>query len=583
MTGVRRRGAALPRGILLPALLLWPPLQACGAGAGGGDPDPAGFTRAGGGAHVAAHEEEVAAHAAEAGAQGWGRDHAHDLPAVASVPEDANRGFPAPERIRSGPVGPARVLRVGPEGEFSTIGAALAAASPWDTVTVAPGVYRERLRVDRPAVLRGEGWPVVDGGGVGHVVEALAPLEISGFVLRGSGQRVDTEDAGLMVRGAPARIEGNRLEDVFFGIYLKDAPGSLIRGNAVRGKPLPFSRRGDGIRLWHSSRTRIAGNAVEETRDVVVYFSDGLSVEDNLVRGGRYGLHYMYSHHNSFRRNRFEGNQVGAFIMYSRDIELRENVFAAAEGMGGMGLGLKDSDRVRAEQNLLVGNAIGIYLDNSPTGRDVTNRFEGNLLLRNGTGVHLLPAVRGNEFRGNDFVKNRRPVAVAGGAAARQAAQNEWRGNYWTEYAGFDADGDGAGDTPFAHARLVDHLVSRHPDLQLFALSPALRLVDALSRFFPLLRPEPVAVDPAPALEPRALRRWREAPPVAPAAAAGGRDPSGPTRVGQGGTEAAERERGFPGGAAVAWAGLAGLSLTGLAAGLRLPRSRRRTAAEGAG
>ena len=38
-----------------------------------------------------------------------------------------------------------------------------------------------------------------------------------------------------MVRDATARVDGNRFEDVFYGIYLKNAPGSFIRDNLIEG------------------------------------------------------------------------------------------------------------------------------------------------------------------------------------------------------------------------------------------------------------------------------------------------------------------------------------------------------------
>ncbi len=317
-----------------------------------------------------------------------------------------------------------------------------------------------------------------------------------------------------MVRGAPAVIEDNRIEDTLYGIYLKDAPGSTVRGNAIRGKDFPPPRRGDGIRLWYSPRSTIADNEVMRVRDVVIYFSDSLRVTDNVIRESRYGLHYMYSDDNRFERNRFEANEVGAFIMYSKGIRLESNVFANAEGPSGMGLALKDADRIDAVDNLIVENAIGVHLDNSPGERDATNRFSGNLVLLNGSGVRLLPSVRGNVFEGNSFVANDRPVEVAGGAARDQAGQNRWGGNHWSAYAGFDSDADGVGDTPFQHARIADELLSRHPELRVFSGSPALSLLDVLGRFFPLIEPEPVAVDSVPRVRAAALERWRSHPPV---------------------------------------------------------------------
>ncbi len=417
----------------------------------------------------------------------------------------------------------AQALRVGgPDARFARIGDALAAAAPGDTIHVAPGVYRERLTISRPVTLLGGSrppspgatGPVIDGGGTGHVIEATAALTLRGFVIRASGQRVDAEDSGVMVRGAPAVIEDNHIEDTLYGIYLKDAAGSTVRGNVIRGKNLPAPRRGDGIRLWYSSGSTLSDNEVIRVRDVVIYFSDSLRVTDNVIRDGRYGLHYMYSDDNRFERNRFEGNEVGAFIMYSKDIRLESNVFANAEGPSGMGLALKDSDRIEAFENLIVENAIGVHLDNSPGELDATNRFTGNLVLLNGSGVRLLPSVRGNVFEGNSFVANDRPVEVAGGAARGQAGQNRWGGNHWSSYAGFDSDADGVGDTPFLHARIADELLSRHPELRVFSGSPALSLLDALGRFFPLIEPEPVAVDSVPRVNAEALERWRSSPPV---------------------------------------------------------------------
>ncbi len=58
----------------------------------------------------------------------------------------------------------------------------------------------------------------------------------------------------------PARcIENNVLENVLFGIYLKSAADSVIRGNTIGGKDLAVQRRGDGIRIWQSHRTLIEG------------------------------------------------------------------------------------------------------------------------------------------------------------------------------------------------------------------------------------------------------------------------------------------------------------------------------------
>jgi hypothetical protein len=91
--------------------------------------------------------------------------------------------------------------------------------------------------------------------------------------------------------------------------------------------------------------------------------------------------------------------------------------------------------------------------------------------------------------------------------------------------------------------------MSRYPDFQLFSLSPALRLVDALSHFFPLLRPEPVVVDSTPLLNSQAPERWRAA------------RAESTVRAADGGPRAS---------AGLMWLGLLVLSMTALWKGTRL-------------
>ncbi|MGD2216915.1 MAG: nitrous oxide reductase family maturation protein NosD [Gemmatimonadales bacterium] len=388
-----------------------------------------------------------------------------------------------------------QALNVGPAGRYPTIGAALAAARPGDTIRVAAGVYREKIVVELPVVLVGAGRPVIDGEGEGSVVQLRAPAVFSGFEVRSSGRLLDREDAGVLVSADSCVISDNLLEDVLFGIYLKDSDGSRVIGNRVVGKDRALGVRGDGIRLWNSNGVLVEDNVVRRTRDVVIYFSHGLIFRNNLVTDGRYGLHYMYSSNNLFERNEFARNDVAAFIMYSSDIVLRDNIFGQASGQSGFGIGLKDADQIEVAQNLIVQNRVGLYLDNSPAASDAENRIEGNVFAFNDVALGLLPAVRRNTFAENSFIANMRDVSVSGGGTA---LANRWAGNRWDGAAAWDADGDGELDLPYRVDRLSDDLFARYPQLRLFELSPAAAALDALGRFFPLLEPQPIIVDSTP-------------------------------------------------------------------------------------
>ena len=137
------------------------------------------------------------------------------------------------------------------------------------------------------------------------------------------------------------------------GVFVVNGDRCVVEGCTVIGKELPEVRRGDSIRLWYSSGCRLIGNRIERSRDLVIWYSANTAVEDNTVRTSRYGLHYMYSDHNVFHRNRFEDNQVGAAIMYSRGIDLSENAFSFSNGPAAYGL-LGDKScapRRRAQQS----------------------------------------------------------------------------------------------------------------------------------------------------------------------------------------------------------------------------------------
>jgi nitrous oxidase accessory protein len=391
-------------------------------------------------------------------------------------------------------------LTVGLGGTHTTITEALAAADAGDTVRVAAGVYHEHPIIERRVVLLGETGAVIEGGGRGIVLSINAPATVRGFTIRGSGADQYREHAGILATRADGLVvENNRLEDVLFGVYIKQSDSVVIRRNVIAGKNLAVPLRGDGIRLWYSHQGQITANHVSQTRDVVIWFSDGTVVRENYVGEGRYGLHYMYSNDNVFEQNQFVANHVGAFIMYSKNITFRNNLFAAARGTTGRGLGFKDADRITAEGNTLVKNAIGISIDNSPYSVGVENVFHRNVIAYNDVAVSLLPSVHSNIFSDNDFVDNVQPVSVSGGGTA---LGNTWRQNYWSEYAGFDADGDGVGDAPFVAERLSDDMFAKHEDLQLLNLSPALRVLNTLSRVLPFLAPQPIVVDSGPRVDP---------------------------------------------------------------------------------
>lgn len=378
--------------------------------------------------------------------------------------------------------------------------AAIAAAKDGDTITVTSGVYQGNLEIDKSLTLLGIDWPTVDGGGTGTVMKISAPdTTIRGFRIINSGSSLDQENAGIAVEAPRVTIAGNRFEDTLFGIYLLEAHGSVVRDNDMQGKDLEVPRRGDAIRVWYSTDVLIENNRVSAGRDVVLWYSERLTVRENVVSDGRYGLHFMYCDDAVIEGNQLLNNSVGAFLMYSRRLNMQHNTVAFNRGPSGYGVGLKDMDDAIVTGNLFLDNRVGAHLDLSPREVDSIGRFEGNVFGFNDIGVEMMPSVRHNEFFTNSFIENQEQVSLAGGG---QPGENAWtvdgRGNFWSDYAGFDADGDGQGDVEYRAERLFELLMQEKPEFRLFLYSPVSNAVDFAARAFPFVRPQPKLVDEQP-------------------------------------------------------------------------------------
>ena len=259
--------------------------------------------------------------------------------------------------------------------------AAIAAAQPGDTIQVPPGTYAGPLLIDKPVILEGQGMPVIDSGGQGDVVTISAPdVTLRGFVIRNSGTSLDHENAGITGTGARVTIENNRLEDVLFGIYLKDAPGSIVRNNTVHGKDLEMGVRGDGLRLWYCADSLLEGNHVADSRDMIVWFSPNSVVRGNVVERSRYGLHFMVNENDLAENNVLRDNSVGIYLMYGDNYTVRNNLLYNNRGQSGYGLALKDVNGAVIEGNFFVSNRVGVYNDNSPLNPEAAVRVETTCL-----------------------------------------------------------------------------------------------------------------------------------------------------------------------------------------------------------
>jgi len=398
------------------------------------------------------------------------------------------------------------------------IGRLIAAARDGDTVEIGPGIYQEHIRIDRSIRLVGKGSPVIDGGGRGDIIEIVAPdVVLRGFSIRGTGIDLERENAAVRATAARVVIEDNTIEDVLFGIDLRESPGSIVRGNRIGGKRLDVARRGDGLRLWRCDGALIENNIVHDGRDSILWYSKGITVRGNTGRDCRYGLHLMFSDGVTIENNLFTSNSVGIYLMYTSGVSISGNTLYRNRGPSGYGIGLKETDRFTVTQNRISANRVGVYIDGSPFTAAQPGDFHRNTIAYNDIGFTFLPSARNNELYENNFIDNINQVSVAGRGSL--GANRFWkgeRGNYWSDYTGYDHDGDGIGDFVHESWTLFENMMDREPKLRLFLFSPAQQAIEFVGRALPSVRPEPMFVDEVPLMRPVELPADAHASPASP-------------------------------------------------------------------
>jgi nitrous oxidase accessory protein len=160
---------------------------------------------------------------------------------------------------------------------------------------------------------------------------------------------------------------------------------------------------------------------------------------------------------------------------------------------------------VVVENNRFVDNTHGLYLEEAPQAHNATCTFSGNLIGGNDVGVALEPSVARAVFTANALVSNRVQVQLLGSRRSR-ADDNIWNGNYWSDYVGFDENGDGFGDTPHRVDQYFEDLAGRYPSAGLLRMGPAAEALELAARAFPIVKPQPAAVDEHPMVRPPAFQ-----------------------------------------------------------------------------
>jgi nitrous oxidase accessory protein len=364
--------------------------------------------------------------------------------------------------------------------------------------TLPAGEYIGNFRIDQSLRLQCAPGAVLSSAGRGNVLSISAnDVVIENCDLRDWGQDLTEMNSAIFIgRGADGVIvRNNRLRGAGFGVWADRTENVQIIGNQVQGDPTVRSQdRGNGIHLFNARGALVAGNHIRETRDgVYIDTSNGNRIEHNLIEDLRYGIHYMFANDNQVIGNITRRTRTGYALMQSRKLTVIGN---RSEHDRNYGIlmnyitysTLKDNfvTDVQAgdtggDSMIQGGEGKAVFIYNSLFNDIAHNHFEHSNL-----GIHLTAGSENNRIVDNAFVANEQQVKYV--AVRTQEWSENGRGNYWSDYLGWDRNDDGLGDVPYEPNDNVDRLLWMYPQVRLLMNSPSIELLRWVQRAFPVMK-----------------------------------------------------------------------------------------------
>lgn len=393
----------------------------------------------------------------------------------------------------------AKSIHVGNNHPIKTIKDALEAAYNGDTLFVHAGSYKESpIVIDKKVKLIGIDRPILDGENLYEVVSIKADSVLfTGFVVQNSGYSSIYDLGGVKVYDRRwVTIENNILNNNFFAIYLQYSQHCMVKNNRIKSHAQDEQNSGNGIHCWKSDSLQIIGNHIEGHRDGIYFeFVKESVVWRNIARNNvRYGLHFMFSHNDSYFTNIFENNGAGIAVMYTKHVTMANNTFINNNGDACYGLLLKDISDSNIYGNRFIGNTIAMFLEGANR-----NMIYKNIISDNGWGMRIQANCDDNHVFENNFMHNTFDVATNG-----TLVLSYFNNNYWDKYEGYDLDKDGIGDIPYHPLSVYAYVIEQNPISMLLFRSFMVTLMDRTERLIPSITPE-AFVDNNPVIKPNIL------------------------------------------------------------------------------
>jgi nitrous oxidase accessory protein len=393
----------------------------------------------------------------------------------------------------------ARTIIVGKNQNLTTLRKAVEAAKDNDTILVQQGIYKEgNIVINKNITLLGQNFPILDGENKFEIFTISGDgIIIKGFQFQNCGTSAMNDFASIKVIDSKnIVIENNKVINSYFGIHFSNSSFFTIRNNIVTGSPSSEQNTGNGIHLWKCNNALIENNHVSGHRDGIYFeFVTESSIKNNFSEKNiRYGLHFMFSHSDTYLNNTFYNNGAGVAVMYSKHVRMEGNRFEANWGASAYGILLKDITDSHIIHNEFFKNTVGIHMEGSSR-----IEIQKNIFKENGWAIKVQASCDDNNFSLNNFYGNSFDIATNG-----TVSLNKFFNNYWDKYEGYDRNKDGMGDVPYHPVSMYSMIVEENPNTMILFRSFIVSLLDKAEKAIPSLTPE-YLIDDKPMTKPNKL------------------------------------------------------------------------------
>lgn len=316
--------------------------------------------------------------------------------------------------------------------------------------------------------LDGAGYTVTgSGGGPGILAVGLTGLTIkglnvvnfgNGIVLAGCTSSTVKEntasgcyDSGIfLVNSNGNTVKDNKVHDNYWeGIWLQMSSNNVIKDNEA------WNHNEAGIFLWYwSDGNSIMNNDLHDNGDsnwgagifLSRYCEDNIIKNNDLSNRNCVGVVlYTESNNNLVTENRIFQNLAGGIyaLWESNNNMITKNTINKCYKQGQSGIRLLFSSGNTLNKNSVSNCYSGVLVVHNDLANG--NIVYENTFHQNYRGLHFVGGGN-NVIHHNNIIKN--DIQVQDNSAGNQYDDGS-EGNYWSDYKGKDADGDGIGDTPY--------------------------------------------------------------------------------------------------------------------------------------